>query len=339
MVRPIARQLYDLFDHGSVTVGERVGRRDLTPNAYRPVTAVAQRMGDLQVCRDRWAAVVARDWVMVGGCRKCMRPRKSAVDREAAALAHPGVALGNLQAKPFADIVAGPFMAALGTDEPSSVNISALAPRDRGAAGLAKHCGFKLLWPLPPERQIFRRVIHGAWARGVLGKCLTARRANVTHQRTSSREARISSTHCSEIVQIMRSRLLSAKRRHVGNGVCVRAGEYTAGNPHAMEYYRLFGSVTQNGKTLPAVSLGMFPNEASAQRAADWTAGLAGLLPVAEWQPWHDGWVARSWSSDDMSLSLAIASAETPASKAARPILFFTTALCGRGARIPSSSR
>jgi hypothetical protein len=87
-----------------------------------------------------------------------------------------------------------------------------------------------------------------------------------------------------------------------------------------MRFYRLIGSVTRNGETLPWISLGMFTNEASAQRAADWTAGLTGLPPGTEWQPWPDGRVARSWSSDDMRVSQVIAPFDTgtPASKPTR---------------------
>lgn len=59
-------------------------------------------------------------------------------------------------------------MSALGTDEFPGADILALTPLDRGAATLAAHCEFKLLWPLLTEEQISRTIIHTAWAQSVV---------------------------------------------------------------------------------------------------------------------------------------------------------------------------
>jgi hypothetical protein len=74
----------------------------------------------------------------------------------------PGIALGYPEAKFLTDIVVGPYMSALGTDESPGADVLALAPLDYGAATLAAHREFKLFWPLHMEEQISRIITHTA---------------------------------------------------------------------------------------------------------------------------------------------------------------------------------
>ena len=89
-------------------------------------------------------------------------------------MADPGIALGYPETQFLADIVVGPYMSALGTDESPGADILALAPLDYGAATLAAHCEVKLFWPLHAEEQIFR-IIHATWTRSVVRKRISAR--------------------------------------------------------------------------------------------------------------------------------------------------------------------
>jgi hypothetical protein len=87
----------------------------------------------------------------------------------------------------------------------------------------------------------------------------------------------------------------------------------------AMKAYVLGGWVTRNGTRLPAVLLGVFWDNASAQRAADWIAELTGQPSVGDWQHLDDDRIVRSWSTGDMGVSLGIQSRDIQVPKPSTP--------------------
>jgi hypothetical protein len=81
VVRAITGKLDDSLNHHLLAVSEAVTRGDWPPAADRTVTAITQRVSDLQVSCDGRAAVVAGDWVMVRRGRQWMRPRQGGINR------------------------------------------------------------------------------------------------------------------------------------------------------------------------------------------------------------------------------------------------------------------
>jgi hypothetical protein len=155
--------------------------RRLVPGRH---AAVADRVGDAQVRRDRRTAVTQRYGVVVNHCGQRVRRGKIAINRLPASVADPTVPVAYRHAQP-PRVVAGPPRATPGADEPFGPPV-----HDR-AARLAQHGAVERGGPLPREHQIFGSVVHVARARSIGGQRFPAQRAQVaTHGPDDGRHLR-----------------------------------------------------------------------------------------------------------------------------------------------------